>query len=185
MRVYNEVDAKLVSRFATEHGAVYSVAFRPGGKEVAVGGFDGRSCAFTIPRQAACCASSCRCRYSRPPRNRPLNNRVTTNFEIHPLIHNSTELIDMNRTRNGLLARSTFFILAGLLTMAATTAKANDQVAEKLPEGMQLAKLEVLPTTIALANRYAYAQLLVTGVLADGAKIDVTRMARSRIPRAS
>jgi mono/diheme cytochrome c family protein len=41
VRVYNTADAKLVSRFASEHGAVYSVAFRPDGKEVAVGGFDG------------------------------------------------------------------------------------------------------------------------------------------------
>ncbi|HEY1603065.1 MAG TPA: c-type cytochrome domain-containing protein [Pirellulales bacterium] len=41
VRVYQEADAKLVSRFAYEHGAIYTVAFRPGGKEVAVGGFDG------------------------------------------------------------------------------------------------------------------------------------------------
>ena len=36
-----EADAKQVSRFAHEHGAVYTVAFRPDGREVAVGGFDG------------------------------------------------------------------------------------------------------------------------------------------------
>ena len=41
VRVYQEADAKLVSRFADQHGAVYTVAFRPDGKEVAVGGFDG------------------------------------------------------------------------------------------------------------------------------------------------
>ena len=41
VRVYQEADAKQVSRFAHEHGAVYTVAFRPDGREVAVGGFDG------------------------------------------------------------------------------------------------------------------------------------------------
>ncbi len=41
VRVYNEADAKLVSRFASEHGAVYSTVFRPHTNEVAVGGFDG------------------------------------------------------------------------------------------------------------------------------------------------
>jgi WD40 repeat protein len=41
VRVYQEADAKLVSRFAHEHGAVYTVAFRPASQEVAVGGFDG------------------------------------------------------------------------------------------------------------------------------------------------
>jgi WD40 repeat protein len=41
VRVYEEADAKLVSRFADQHGAIYTVAFRLDGKEVAVGGFDG------------------------------------------------------------------------------------------------------------------------------------------------
>jgi WD40 repeat protein len=40
-RVYNEADAKQISRFADGHGAIYTVAWRPDGKEVAVGGFDG------------------------------------------------------------------------------------------------------------------------------------------------
>lgn len=41
VRVYQEADAKQISRFADKHGAVYAVAFRPDGKAVAVGGFDG------------------------------------------------------------------------------------------------------------------------------------------------
>ncbi|HEY2839135.1 MAG TPA: c-type cytochrome domain-containing protein [Pirellulales bacterium] len=40
-RVYNEADAKQISRFAEQHGAIYTVAWRPEGKEVATGGFDG------------------------------------------------------------------------------------------------------------------------------------------------
>jgi Protein of unknown function (DUF1549)/Protein of unknown function (DUF1553) len=48
--------------------------------------------------------------------------------------------------------------------------------AEKLPDGAQLVALEALPASISLANQYAYAQLLVTGVLASGERVDVTRM---------
>jgi len=40
-RVYQEADAKLVSRFGDKNGPVYSVAFRPDGKQVAAAGFDG------------------------------------------------------------------------------------------------------------------------------------------------
>ena len=42
VRVYEAAKGKQVSRFAFDHGAVYTVAFRPDGKEVAVGGFDGK-----------------------------------------------------------------------------------------------------------------------------------------------
>ncbi|MBI2827170.1 MAG: PD40 domain-containing protein [Planctomycetia bacterium] len=41
VRVYQEADAKLVSRFASENGAIYAVAYRPDGKQVATAGFDG------------------------------------------------------------------------------------------------------------------------------------------------
>ena len=47
---------------------------------------------------------------------------------------------------------------------------------EKLPEGMQIVALQAAPASITLANPYAYAQLLVTGVLSSGERIDVTRM---------
>jgi hypothetical protein len=41
VRVLNEADGKLIAKFAQSNGAVYSVAFRPDGKVLAVGGFDG------------------------------------------------------------------------------------------------------------------------------------------------
>ena len=47
---------------------------------------------------------------------------------------------------------------------------------EVLPKGASLAALEVQPKEIRLTNRFAYAQLLVTGKLASGETIDVTRM---------
>ena len=47
---------------------------------------------------------------------------------------------------------------------------------EMLPKGASLASLEVLPGEIRLSNRFAYVQLLVTGKLATGEMLDVTRM---------
>ncbi|HEV7225300.1 MAG TPA: c-type cytochrome domain-containing protein [Pirellulales bacterium] len=41
VRVLQEANGKLVSKFADQHGAIYAVAYRPDGKVVAVGGFDG------------------------------------------------------------------------------------------------------------------------------------------------
>src|SRR5438128_2708579 len=65
--------------------------------------------------------------------------------------------------------------LAILMAQAGRFASAQAP-SEKLPEGMQLVSLEAAPARIELANRYAYAQLLMTGVLASGERIDVTRM---------
>lgn len=41
VRVLQEADGKLVSKFADQFGAIYAVAYSPDGKVVAVGGFDG------------------------------------------------------------------------------------------------------------------------------------------------
>ncbi len=61
-------------------------------------------------------------------------------------------------------------------------ANAADPGTEKLPAGAQLVALEAQPTAIVLPHRYAYAQLLVTGVLASGERIDVTRMVELEDP---
>jgi hypothetical protein len=47
---------------------------------------------------------------------------------------------------------------------------------EHLPEGAKVVALEVQPAQIELTNRYAYAQVLVSAQLADGSRIDATRM---------
>ncbi len=47
---------------------------------------------------------------------------------------------------------------------------------ETLPKGARLAALEVQPREIRLTHRFAYVQLLVTGRLASGERIDATRM---------
>ena len=49
---------------------------------------------------------------------------------------------------------------------------------ETLPNNTNITALEVSPTTIELANKFDYAQLVVTAKLDNGAAIDVTRMAK-------
>ena len=75
--------------------------------------------------------------------------------------------------RRGYLRRSAggAFLLVFALCAAVRTGPT-----EKLPEGMQIVALQAAPASITLANPYAYAQLLVTGVLSSGERIDVTRM---------
>src|SRR5262249_44645040 len=47
---------------------------------------------------------------------------------------------------------------------------------ETLPSGATLASLDVQPKEVRLGNRFAYVQLVVSGKLASGETIDVTRM---------
>src|SRR5436309_873184 len=48
---------------------------------------------------------------------------------------------------------------------------------EKLPPGAKLVKLEVAPASIELKTPFEYRQLLVTGVLDNGDRVDLTRLA--------
>src|SRR5262249_23632468 len=56
------------------------------------------------------------------------------------------------------------------------------EVREKLPPGSKLLRIEARPTPIALKNPYEYSQLILTGQLDSGDKIDVTRMAQLQAP---
>ncbi|MBI2827171.1 MAG: DUF1553 domain-containing protein [Planctomycetia bacterium] len=88
----------------------------------------------------------------------------------------------MNRNQRTLVLS----IAAGLALLFAATGRtsADEGKPEKLPEGMQVVGLAAIPATIELKHRYDYAQLLVTGVLATGERIDVTRMAAVEAPAA-
>ncbi len=60
--------------------------------------------------------------------------------------------------------------------IASRPAPAPENVAaESLPSAAQIAGLEVNPPQVVLANRFTYAQLLVTAVLANGDRVDATR----------
>jgi hypothetical protein len=72
-----------------------------------------------------------------------------------------------------------------LIILALTAGFDSQTVAEprdSLPEGATVVGLEIYPEKIALEDRYNYRQVLVTGVLADGQKIDVTRMVDVKAP---
>jgi hypothetical protein len=59
----------------------------------------------------------------------------------------------------------------------APPAPTGESAAESLPPGTKLAKIEAYPPTVELASKFAYRQLLLTGVTDEGARIDVTRLA--------
>src|SRR4051812_981017 len=54
--------------------------------------------------------------------------------------------------------------------------------AEALPKGAKLTKIEAKPASIKLATPFEYAQLVLTGTLQNGDKIDVTRMVAFAAP---
>src|SRR5947209_4811177 len=72
--------------------------------------------------------------------------------------------------------------LLALLACGLLATAAHAQTAEKLPPGTKVAALEALPAAIDLKQPFAYTQLLLTGVLESGERIDVTRLARIEVP---
>src|SRR5438128_7719519 len=61
----------------------------------------------------------------------------------------------------------------GALSLAQTPADEG----EKLPPGAQVVRLEVTPKSIDLTHRFDYRQVLVTGILQTGERVDLTRLA--------
>ncbi len=84
----------------------------------------------------------------------------------------------MNRTHPS-------FRIAGVLTLAAaltTTAAAPAQ--EKLPPGAKVVRLEAYPKSVELKHPFDYRQLLLTAVLDNGERIDMTRGVKATVPAA-
>lgn len=76
------------------------------------------------------------------------------------------------------MTRLTCSLLLTLLTGLAQAAFAQ----EKLPPNAKVAKVEVLPSTIELKSPFEYRQLLITGVLDNGDRVDLTRMTQFTTP---
>ena len=57
-----------------------------------------------------------------------------------------------------------------------------ESLKEKSPNPASIAKLRVQPTSIEMNSPYAYTQLVVTAVGKDGSTIDVTRLAKIKVP---
>ncbi len=67
-----------------------------------------------------------------------------------------------------------------IVTSLAATASAQDT----LPPGAKVVKLEVAPAAIELKTPFEYRQLLITGILDNGDRVDVTRLAQVTVPAA-
>ena len=88
--------------------------------------------------------------------------------------------MSMNQSCYSVVSRSAVCGALGAVLALATAASAADATAkpkEALPPGIELTSIEVQPQSIELGTKYAYAQVLVTGRLASGEQIDLTRMA--------
>ncbi|HZY89436.1 MAG TPA: DUF1549 domain-containing protein [Gemmataceae bacterium] len=71
-------------------------------------------------------------------------------------------------------------VLAGCLALVTGWAVLRGQ--DKLPPGAQVVKIDVFPNRVELKNPFAYTQLLLTGQLPSGERIDVTRSAKIEAP---
>src|SRR4051794_15915043 len=74
------------------------------------------------------------------------------------------------------------FLCTLTLGAAFTGAARADAPAETLPPGARLVRIEATPAAVALKNPFDYRQLVLTGVLASGEKVDVTRQAKLEQP---
>jgi hypothetical protein len=74
--------------------------------------------------------------------------------------------------------RSTWALALAGVVLAATGAAAQ----EKLPPGAKVVKVEVRPERVDLKTPFEYRQLLITGVLENGDRVDLTRQAKFDAP---
>src|SRR5262245_11255751 len=87
--------------------------------------------------------------------------------------------VDVDKLRrNSIMTRSRSFLTLALVLALCPRGTAQ----EKLPPGAKLVRLEVTPQAIELKNPFDYRQVLVTGVLAGGEHIDVTRICQVTAP---
>ena len=72
--------------------------------------------------------------------------------------------------------------LVVLYSAAVQAEEVADRAPEQIPAGAKFVALEAFPAAVQLKHPYEYAQLLVTGVLESGERIDVTRLAQVAVP---
>src|ERR1017187_5744159 len=74
------------------------------------------------------------------------------------------------------MKRFALSVLSALLVPALLCAQ------DKLPPNAKVVKLEVAPAAIELKSPFEYRQLLVTGILDNGDRVDLTRLAQITAP---
>ncbi len=70
-------------------------------------------------------------------------------------------------------------VSAALMLVAGSAAMAQ----EKLPPGVEITRIDVMPREVTLKHPYDYCQLLITGHTSSGEAIDLTRMAHITVPK--
>jgi hypothetical protein len=85
---------------------------------------------------------------------------------------------------NRLLFPALRHALPALVVVFSVTSAGRAQSSEKLPPGTKVVAVEATPTAIHLKHPFDYTQLLLTGTLNTGDKIDVTRLAQLTVPAA-
>src|SRR6266568_2769680 len=83
--------------------------------------------------------------------------------------------------RHRIISSSILASLIGLAIVIFNTG-AKSGAEEKLPANANLVSLEVKPDNINLKNRFEYSQLLITGLMDNGDKVDLTRQAKIEAP---
>lgn len=91
---------------------------------------------------------------------------------------NLTGIVDMRKNTLQLASLATALVAAWLLAIPAMAEDAPPASKEKLPPAGDVQELSFLPPAIDLTNPYDYRQLLVTGKLATGETVDLTRAAK-------
>jgi Protein of unknown function (DUF1553)/Protein of unknown function (DUF1549) len=71
------------------------------------------------------------------------------------------------------------WITALAFTSLAMTVRGEDAAQESLPSGLLILSLESQPASIDLKHKFDYRQLLITGKLASGETVDLTRIAKA------
>src|SRR6478735_11199055 len=59
------------------------------------------------------------------------------------------------------------------------TVRGDDPTAEQLPTGLKVVSIEAKPAAIELKHKFDYRQVLLTGKLATGESVDLSRMAKA------
>src|SRR5262245_50376525 len=72
--------------------------------------------------------------------------------------------------------------MVSLIALAVFSAALRAQTPETLPPGAKLKSVEVRPERIDLKHPFDYRQVLLTGILESGERVDVTRMAEFKAP---